>query len=43
MEAFIVKSKDLFDEKKNPNLSLSVKDILENDKIPKEKLNGKKH
>lgn len=35
MKAFIVNSKDLFDKKKNPNLSLSVKDILENDKIPK--------
>lgn len=35
MKAFSVNSKDLFDKKKNPKLSLSVKDILENDKIPK--------
>jgi hypothetical protein len=38
MKAFKVKSKDLFDKGKNPNLSLSVKDILENDKIEKEEI-----
>ncbi len=35
MESFLVSSKDLFDRKKNPKLSLSVKDILKNKKIPK--------
>jgi len=35
--SFVVNSKDLFDKKKNPNLSLSPKDILKNDKIPKKK------
>lgn len=34
-KSFIVNSKDLFDKKKNPNLSLSVKDILKNRKIRK--------
>ena len=34
-KAFTVSSKDLFDKKKNPNLSLSVKDIQKNKKIPK--------
>lgn len=31
----IVKSKDLFDKTKNPKLSISAKDILANDSIPK--------
>lgn len=35
MKAFIVNSKDLFNKNKNPNLSLSVKDILKNSKIKK--------
>jgi len=34
-KAFTVNSKDLFDKKKNPNLSLSVKDVQKNKKIPK--------
>ena len=38
MKSFIVKSKDLFDKKKNPNLSLSPRDILKNKKIPKKYL-----
>ncbi len=38
MKAFIVNSKDLFNKKKNPNLSLSAKDILKNNKIIKERL-----
>ena len=37
-KAFIVKSKDLFDKKKNPTLSLSPKDILKNKRVPKIKL-----
>lgn len=36
MKCFIVNSKDLFDKNKNPKLSLSVKDILNNKKIKKE-------
>lgn len=32
---FTVSSKDVFDKSKNQNLSLSVKDILGNPKIPK--------
>jgi len=36
--SFIVSSKDLFDKKKNPKLSLSPRDILKNDKIPKKKV-----
>jgi hypothetical protein len=35
MKAFIVRSKDLFDPKKNPGIKLSVKSILENPEIPK--------
>lgn len=35
MKTFIVSSKDLTDPKKNPNLSLSVSDILKNKKIKK--------
>jgi len=35
---FIVKAKDLFSLKKNPKLSLSVKEILRNKKIPKKVL-----
>jgi len=34
-KTFIVKSKDLFDEKKNPQFSLSPKAILKNKKIKK--------
>jgi len=36
MKAFTVNSKDLLDNSKNPNLSLSVKDIIKNNKIRKE-------
>lgn len=35
MRAFVVKSRDIFDRKKNPGLKLSVKSILENPEIPK--------
>jgi hypothetical protein len=35
MKAFIVNFKDLLDKEKNPNLSLSPKDIEKNKKIPK--------
>ena len=35
MKAFTVKSKDLFNKKKNPTLSLSPRAILQNIKIPK--------
>jgi len=35
MKSFTVSSKDVFDKKKNPNLSLSVTDIMNNDKIEK--------
>lgn len=35
---FIVHSKDLFDKAKNPHLSLSVKDILSNPRIPKREI-----
>lgn len=35
MKTAIVNSKDLFDKKKNPKLSLSARDILRNKKIPK--------
>lgn len=37
-KAFIVNSKDLFNKKKNPVLSLSVKDILKNKKIRKKEI-----
>ena len=35
MKVFIVKSKDLFNQKKNPKLQLSPRAILRNKKIPK--------
>ena len=35
MKSFIVKSKDIFDPKKNPHFSLSARDILKNKKIKK--------
>ena len=35
MKSFIVNSKDLFDKKKNPKLSLSVEDTIKNSKIKK--------
>lgn len=35
MKSFIVRTKDLFDRKKNKNLSLSVKVILKNKRIRK--------
>ena len=35
MKAFVVRSRDVFDRKKNPNLKLSVKSILENPEIRK--------
>jgi len=34
-KCFIVDSKDLFDKKKNPKLSLSPREIIKNKKIPK--------
>lgn len=37
-KCFSVDSKDLFDKKKNPNLSLSPKEILKNKKIKKRML-----
>lgn len=37
-KSFSVNSKDLFDKKKNPKLSLSPRDILRNKKIKKKKL-----
>lgn len=37
-ESFVVDSKDLFDKEKNPNLSLSPREILKNPKIKKRKL-----
>jgi len=39
-KTFIVNSEDLFDKTKNPNLSLSAKDIEANPKIPKKYLNS---
>lgn len=39
---FTVSSKDLSDPDKNPNLSLSAKDILNNPNIPKRYLSGDK-
>jgi len=41
-KCFIVNSKDLFDKKKNPNLSLSAKDIEDNPNIPKYDIKGKR-
>ena len=38
MRAFTVNSKDLFDVKKNPKLSLSPREILTNKKIKKRRL-----
>ena len=38
LRCFSVNSKDLFDLDKNPNLSLSVKEILKNPKIKKRRL-----
>jgi len=38
MKTFIVNSKDVFDVRKNPKLSLSVKSIRQNKKIKKEKI-----
>lgn len=35
MKCFTVSSKDVFDRAKNPNLSLSPRDILKNPRIPK--------
>jgi len=35
MKSFIVNSKDLLDKKKNPHLSLSLKEIAKNKKIKK--------
>jgi len=40
-KAFSVNSKDLFDRQKNPNLSLSVKDILNNPNIKKTEITPK--
>jgi len=36
--AFVVNSKDVFDTSKNPNISLSPRDILNNPNIPKRRL-----
>jgi len=36
VKSFTVNSKDLFDREKNPKLSLSVKSVLKNPKIPKQ-------
>ena len=38
IKIFKVNSKDLFDRKKNPNLSLSPEEILKNKKIKKEEI-----
>jgi len=38
-KCFSVQSKDLFDKKKNPNLSLSPREIIQNPKIQKVALN----
>lgn len=35
MKSFIVKASDLFDEKKNPGLKLSVDSIIKNKKVQK--------
>jgi hypothetical protein len=35
MRAFVVRSIDVFDRKKNPGLRLSVESILKNPRIPK--------
>ena len=40
MKNFYVNSKELFDKKKNPKMSLSVKDILGNKKITKHYIKG---
>ena len=40
MKSFYVNSKELFDKKKNPKMSLSVKDILGNEKIKKHYIKG---
>lgn len=37
-KTFVVNSKDLFNKAKNPNFSLSPKDILKNKKIRKIKI-----
>lgn len=42
MKIFTVSSRDLFNKKKNPKLSLSVEDILKNKKIKKSKIKIKK-
>ena len=39
LKCFTVNSKDLFDREKNPTLSLSPKEILNNPKIKKRSLN----
>jgi len=38
IKAFIVNSKDLFNQKKNPNFKLSVKSVLKNKKILKREI-----
>ena len=40
MKSFYVNSKELFDKKKNPKMSLSVKDILGNKEIKKHYIKG---
>ncbi len=40
MKAFVVNSKELFDKKKNPKLSLSPRDILKNSKVRKSFFNN---
>ena len=43
MKCFIVNSKDLFDRKKNPHLTLSPREIEKNPKIRKRYLTGSKN
>lgn len=43
IKSFIVNSKDLFDPIKNPKLSLSVKDIKKNKRIPKKQFPLENH
>lgn len=40
--AFIVNFKDLADKQKNPKFSLSVREILNNPKIPKKEIKQKR-
>jgi len=42
VETFIVNYKDLVDKKKNPNFSLSARDIANNPNIPKYDIKGRR-